>query len=53
MVILVNHGDEPFLVRRGERIAQLVIAPVSHAEIVAAEELAATSRGPGGFGSTG
>ena len=53
MVILVNHGDEPFLVCRGERIAQLVIAPVSHAEIVAAEELAATSRGPGGFGSTG
>jgi dUTP pyrophosphatase len=53
MVILVNHGDEPFLVRRGERIAQLVIAPVSHAEIVAAEELAATVRGPGGFGSTG
>jgi dUTP pyrophosphatase len=53
MVILVNHGDEPFLVRRGERIAQLVIAPVSHAEIVAAEELAATMRGRGGFGSTG
>jgi dUTP pyrophosphatase len=53
MVILVNHGDEPFLVRRGERIAQLVIAPVSHAEIVAAEELAATLRGQGGFGSTG
>jgi dUTP pyrophosphatase len=53
MVILINHGDEPFLVRRGERIAQLVIAPVSHAEIVAAEELAATLRGPGGFGSTG
>jgi dUTP pyrophosphatase len=53
MVILINHGDEPFLVRRGERIAQLVIAPVSHAEIVAAEELAATVRGPGGFGSTG
>jgi dUTP pyrophosphatase len=53
MVILVNHGDEPFIVRRGERITQLVIAPVSHAEIVAAEELAATVRGPGGFGSTG
>jgi dUTP pyrophosphatase len=53
MVILINHGDEPFLVRRGDRIAQLVIAPVSHAEIVAAEELAATVRGGGGFGSTG
>ncbi len=53
MVILINHGGEPFMVRRGERIAQLVIAPVAHAEIVAAEELAATVRGPGGFGSTG
>jgi dUTP pyrophosphatase len=53
MVILINHGDEPFIVRRGDRIAQLVIAPVSHAEIVAAEALAATARGPGGFGSTG
>ena len=53
MVIVVNHGDEPFMVRRGERIAQLVIGPVSHAEIVAAEELAATVRGRGGFGSTG
>jgi dUTP pyrophosphatase len=53
MVILINHGDEPFMVRRGERIAQLVIAEVSHAEIVAAEELLATVRGPGGFGSTG
>jgi dUTP pyrophosphatase len=53
MVILVNHGDKPFLVRRGERIAQLVVAPVSHAEIVAAEDLAATVRGQGGFGSTG
>jgi dUTP pyrophosphatase len=53
MVILINHGDEPFMVRRGDRIAQLVIAPVSHAEIVAAEELAATMRGGGGFGSTG
>ncbi|HKA99881.1 MAG TPA: dUTP diphosphatase [Methyloceanibacter sp.] len=53
MVIVVNHGDEPFLVRRGERLAQLVIAPVSRAEIVAAEELAATVRGRGGFGSTG
>jgi dUTP pyrophosphatase len=53
MVILVNHGDEPFLVRRGERIAQLVVAPVSHVAIEAAEELAGTLRGPGGFGSTG
>ncbi len=53
MVLLVNHGSEPFTVRRGMRIAQLVIAPVSHVEIVAVEALQATGRGPGGFGSTG
>ena len=53
MVIVVNHGDQPFLVRRGDRIAQLVVAPVSHVEIVASEALAATARGQGGFGSTG
>jgi dUTP diphosphatase len=53
MVLLVNHGSEPFTVRRGMRIAQLVIAPVTHVEIVAVEALRATGRGPGGFGSTG
>lgn len=53
MVILINHGAEPFAVRRGDRIAQLVIAPVSRAEIAAADELEATARGKGGFGSTG
>ena len=53
MVIMINHGSEPFLVRRGDRIAQLVIAPVSHVEIVAVEELNETARGQGGFGSTG
>jgi dUTP pyrophosphatase len=53
MVILVNHGPEPFLVQRGDRIAQLVIAPVAQVEIVAARALDATERGPGGFGSTG
>ena len=53
MVIMINHGSEPFVVRRGDRIAQLVIAPVSHVEIVAVEELGATPRGQGGFGSTG
>jgi dUTP pyrophosphatase len=53
MVILINHGTEPFLVQRGDRIAQLVVAPVSHVEIVAAEALAETERGQGGFGSTG
>jgi dUTP pyrophosphatase len=41
------------MVRRGDRIAQLVIAPVNHVEIVAVEALQATERGPGGFGSTG
>ena len=53
MVIMINHGSEPFVVRRGDRIAQLVVAPVSHVEIAAVEELAETERGPGGFGSTG
>jgi dUTP pyrophosphatase len=53
MVLMVNHGSEPFTVRRGMRIAQLVIAPVTHVEIVAVEALQATERGPGGFGSTG
>jgi dUTP pyrophosphatase len=53
MVILINHGSEPFVVRRGDRIAQLVIAPVVHVEIVAADTLGATARGQGGFGSTG
>ena len=53
MVIMINHSNEPFTVRRGDRIAQLVIAPVSHVEIAEVEELAATARGEGGFGSTG
>ncbi len=53
MVILVNHGSEPFVVRRGDRIAQLIIAPVAQVEITAADELEATARGEGGFGSTG
>ena len=52
-VILINHGDKPFPIRRGERIAQLVIAPVTRAELVAAASLSATDRGSGGFGSTG
>jgi len=53
MVILVNHGTEPFVVRRGDRIAQLVIAPVTQVEIATVGELGATARGRGGFGSTG
>ena len=52
-VLLINHGDAPFPVRRGERIAQMVIAQVSRAELVAAVSLSATDRGAGGFGSTG
>lgn len=52
-VLLINHGDAPFAVRRGERIAQMVIAPVIRAELVAAVSLSATERGGGGFGSTG
>ena len=52
-VILVNHGTEPFEIRRGDRIAQMVVAPVSRAVFVEAETLDDTVRGAGGFGSTG
>lgn len=52
-VILVNLGAEPFAVRRGERIAQLVPAPVLLAEVTEAEALGESARGAGGFGSTG
>jgi dUTP pyrophosphatase len=52
-VLLINHGAEPFGIRRGERIAQMVIAQVSRAELVAVEILSDTGRGGGGFGSTG
>lgn len=52
-VILVNLGQEPFDVRRGERIAQLVPAPVLRADFVEVGTLGATARGSGGFGSTG
>jgi dUTP pyrophosphatase len=52
-VILINLGQEPFEVRRGERIAQLVPAPVLRANFVEAGELGETARGTGGFGSTG
>ena len=52
-VLLINHGDAPFPVRRGERIAQMVIASVVRAELVLAVSLSATDRGSGGFGSTG
>jgi dUTP pyrophosphatase len=52
-VILVNLGQEPFVIRRGERIAQMVIAPVVQAGWREAESLDETARGAGGFGSTG
>ena len=52
-VILQNTGAEAFEVTRGMRIAQMVIAPVTHAKIVIADELCDTTRGEGGFGHTG
>jgi dUTP pyrophosphatase len=52
-VLLINHGDAPFTIRRGERIAQMVIAAVVRAELIVAPALPATDRGSGGFGSTG
>lgn len=52
-VILVNIGSEPFVVRRGMRIAQLVIAPTIHAKIVESASLDVTERAAAGFGSTG
>lgn len=52
-VALINLGREPFEITHGMRIAQLVIAPVEHAEILEVDELDATVRGAGGFGSTG
>jgi dUTP pyrophosphatase len=52
-VLLINHGDAPFTIRRGERIAQMVIAQVTRAELVAVTTLPQTDRGSGGFGSTG
>lgn len=52
-VLLINHGPTDFTIKRGERIAQMVIAPVTHAELVVAAALSETERGSGGFGSTG
>lgn len=52
-ILLVNHGREPFSLRRGERVAQMVVAPVSAVELVEVDELDATERGAGGHGSTG
>lgn len=52
-IILANLGDEDFQIQTGDRIAQLVVTPVTHAEMVEVDELNETARGTGGFGSTG
>lgn len=52
-VILINLGAEPFVIRRGERIAQMIVAPVIQVRVETAVELDDTARGQGGFGSTG
>ena len=52
-VLLVNHGEAPFTINRGERVAQLVIAPVTRANLATVASLSTTDRGSGGFGSTG
>ena len=52
-VILINHGNKPFPIRPGMKIAQMVIASVIKAELIVDEELSSSSRGSGGFGSTG
>ena len=51
-VPLMNHGKEPFVIRRGDRIAQLLFAPVFLPELLECESLDETARGAGGFGST-
>jgi dUTP pyrophosphatase len=52
-VVLVNHGKTPFTIRRGDRIAQMVVAPVTRAELSPKNELPPSGRGDGGFGHTG
>jgi dUTP pyrophosphatase len=52
-VLLINLGSERFLIQRGDRIAQAVISPVTHAEVVEIDAVEDTGRGTGGFGSTG
>ena len=52
-VILINLGEEPFLIEDGMRIAQIIVAPVLQASFVSAEDLSETARGQGGFGHTG
>jgi dUTP pyrophosphatase len=52
-IILINHGPLPFTISRGDRVAQMVVAPVTRVAVTEVRELSATSRGAGGFGSTG
>ena len=52
-VILINLGNEDFVVERGMRIAQMIISPIVQADLIEVEELSETKRGKGGFGSTG
>ena len=52
-VIVINHGHEPYTIHRGDRIAQMIVAPVVRAEWRLVQELEATARGEGGFGHTG
>lgn len=52
-VLLINHGEAPFTINRGERIAQMIIAPIFQSEFKRVDELSETVRGAGGFGSTG
>jgi dUTP pyrophosphatase len=52
-VCLINHGDDPFVIERGMRIAQMVVQPVTRAALTAVDDLDETDRGAGGFGSTG
>jgi len=52
-VIVINHGSEPFVIRNGERIAQMVFAPIARAVLREIDDLDETSRGDGGFGHTG
>ena len=52
-VVLINHGSEPFEIRRGDRIAQMMFLPVETAQFLVCDELDETERGTGGFGHTG
>ena len=52
-IMLINHGKAPFALRRGERVAQMVVAPVSAVQLIEVDELDVTERGTGGHGSTG